>query len=57
VDEEIEEMVELCNELLNSDILTDSLNDPIMVFASHVDALGNQSIGMKIPSKKIISCL
>jgi len=57
VDQDIEEMADLSDELLDSDISTDSLTDPIMHFASIVHARGEESLGVKIPLEKVIGCL
>src|SRR6266851_1264551 len=57
VDQDIEEMADLCDELLDSDISTDSLTDSIMFFASIVHARGEESLGVKIPLEKVIGCL
>jgi len=57
VDQDIEDMAGLCDELLDSDISTDSLTRPIMHFASTVDSRDKESPGGKIPSDKVISCL
>jgi CHAT domain-containing protein len=57
VDQDIEEMADLCDELLDSDISTDSLTRPIMAFASTVDPRDDESLGEKIPSEKVIGCL
>src|SRR6266851_4960810 len=55
VDENIEEMADLCDELLDSDISTDSLTGPITVFAHTLDPPGQ--VRAKIPSEKVIGCL
>ena len=55
VDQDIEEMADLCDELLDSDISTDSLTHPIMHFASTVYT--QESLEVKIPSEKVIGCL
>jgi len=57
VDQDIEEMADLCDELLDSDISTDSLTRSIMAFVSTVEARLEESIGVKIPSEKVIGCL
>jgi len=57
VDQDIEEMVDLCNELLDSDISTDSLTSPIMAFASTVNARDGEFLVVKNPSEKVIGCL
>jgi hypothetical protein len=38
VDQDIEEMADLCNELLNSDLATTSLIEPIVAFTRAVNA-------------------
>ncbi len=51
-------MADLCNEHLDSDILTDSLTHPIMLFASTAYACDHdQALKVKIPSEKVIGCL
>ncbi len=57
VDQDIEEMADLCDELLDSDISTDSLTCPIMAFVNTVDACYEEPLGVKNPSEKAISCL
>jgi CHAT domain-containing protein len=57
VDQDIEEMADLCDELLDSDISPDSLTRPIMAFTSTVDARYGGLLGVKIPSDKVIGCL
>jgi len=57
VDENIEEMADLCDELLDSDISTDSLTRPILQFARTVYTRVEECLGVKIPSEKVISCL
>src|SRR6266851_2439062 len=44
VDQDIEEMADLCDKLLDSDISTDSLTRPIMHFASTLDARYEESL-------------
>ena len=56
VDQDIEEMADLCDELLDSDISTDSLTRPIMAFASTVGALDEEYFVVKSPSEKVIGC-
>jgi hypothetical protein len=57
VDQDIEEMADLCDELLDSDESTDSLNDPIMNFAETIDHHVMETFGVGNPSEKVISCL
>jgi hypothetical protein len=58
VDQHIEEMADLCDELLVSDISTDSLTRPIMLFASTVYARDrDQVLEVNIPSEKVIASL
>jgi hypothetical protein len=57
VDQDIEEMADLCDELLDSDISTDSLTRPIMLFARTVGTHDEESPGVIIPSEKVIGCL
>jgi len=57
VDQDIEEMADLCDELLDSDISTDSLTHPIILFASTIEARGKESLGVKISSEKVIGSL
>jgi CHAT domain-containing protein len=59
VDENVEEMADLCDELLDSDVSTDSLTRPIMLFASTVEFRDKESPypGVKFPSEKVIGCL
>ena len=59
VDEDIEEMANLCGELLNSDISIESLTDPIADFARVIDLHFNDPPGpeSKILSEKAIDCL
>ncbi len=57
VDENIEEMADLCDKLLDSDISTDSLTRSIMHFVETVDDYVIQPFGMRNPSEKVISCL
>ncbi len=57
-DQDIEEMVDLCNELLNSDDTSiESLTDSIMAFVGVVIAYPKGPFQAEIPSDKIISCL
>jgi len=57
VDQDLEEMADLCDELLNSDISSDALPTPIMAFAKTADVRGKETFGMRIPSGKVIGCL
>src|SRR5216683_1821273 len=57
VDQDIEEMADLCDELLDSDILTDSLTCRIMLFVETIRACVIQTYGVPIPSEKVIGCL
>jgi len=57
VNQDIEEMVGLCDGLLDSDISTDDLAGPIMLFAVTVDARREESSGVNFPSEKVIGCL
>jgi CHAT domain-containing protein len=57
VDEDIEEMADLCDELLNSDISSDTLPTPIMAFAETINARVMHILGRRIPSEKVIGCL
>ena len=60
-DQGIEEMAELCDELLNSEsaVSTDSLPvmRAIMDFATVVDPCSKRAVEWKIPSDKVIGCL
>jgi len=55
-DQEIEEMTDLCDELINSDVPGESLTRPILslmnALRSHVGALNE-----RIPSEKLMNCL
>jgi CHAT domain-containing protein len=58
VDLDIEEMADLCDELLNSDTSTEFLNSPISAFVVTVDDRFEDPIaGSRIPSEKVIACL
>jgi hypothetical protein len=57
VDQDIEEMADLCDELLDSDISTDSLTRPIRLFSRTVSARNEESFRVKIPCEKVIGCL
>src|SRR6266851_900812 len=60
VDQDIDEMADLCGELLSSDISTDSLTDPIRAFAETVLARYRETIGgfalRRTPFEKAIGC-
>src|SRR5216683_2884394 len=55
VDQDIEEMMVLCDELLNSDTSTDYLTGAIITFADTV--LCTSTVMARIPSEKVIGCL
>src|SRR6266851_7113543 len=57
VDQDIEEMADLCDELLNSDTSTDSLIRPIMHFAETIDDYVIEPFGVRNPYEKVIGCL
>src|SRR6266851_2301619 len=57
VDQDIDEMTDLCDELLNSDTSTDTLTGAIMTFARTVSARCGETLGKQIPSEKVIGCL
>jgi len=57
VDEDIEEMADLCDELLNSDISIQSLTNPIADFATAIDLDFNDPFEYKIRSEKVTDCL
>ena len=57
VDEDIEEMAGLCDELLNSDIPTQSLTDPITHFARALSVRFNEPAEVETCSEKVIDCL
>ena len=56
-DQDIEEMTDLCGELLNSDISIQSLPGPIADFASAINLHFNHTLERKIHSEKITDCL
>ena len=57
-DKDIEEIADLCDELLNSDISITFLTDPIMAFAKAVnDARLEVPVDRRTPSEKVIKCL
>ena len=56
LDEDVEEMADLCDELLTSDLSIQSLTNPIVDFASAFsDHFG--ALEWRVPSEKIIDCL
>jgi CHAT domain-containing protein len=57
VDQDVEEMADLCDELLNSGISTESLSNPILEFVRTVKYHLKDPMAGKIPSEKIIGCL
>jgi hypothetical protein len=57
VDQDIDEMTDLCDELLKSDTSTDYLTGAIDAFARTVHTRGEETSGMEIPSEKVIGCL
>ena len=57
VDQDIEEMADLCDELLNSDISIQSLTDPIADFARVINLNFNKLLEWKSRSEKVIDCL
>ena len=59
VDEDIEEMADLCDELLNSDISIpiQSLTEPIVDFARAIEVHFKDPFELKIHSEKVIDCL
>src|SRR6266851_8799096 len=56
VDQDIDEMIDLCDELLNSDTSTDTLAGPIIAFAKTV-LYHTRIVMARIPSEKVIGCL
>ena len=57
VDEDIEEMADLCDELLNSDISTQSLTHPIEDFARAINIHFKDHLERKFLSEKVKDCL
>jgi len=57
VDQDIEEMADLCHELLNSDISVQFLTNPITDFARTLDARLKDPFGRKFCSEKVTDCL
>ena len=55
--QDIEEMADLCDELLNSDISTQSLTRPFTDFARAIKFHFNEPSEVEIPSEKVIDCL
>ena len=56
VDQDIEEMVDLCDELLKSGISTDSLIHLIMEFMRAVRVRLREPFDGKVPSEQVIGC-
>jgi CHAT domain-containing protein len=57
VDQDIEEMVGLCMEILNSDISTDTLIHLVMALVRAVRVHLREPSDGKVPSEKVIGCL
>ena len=57
VDQDIKEMAGLCDELLNSDLSSNALADPIMAFVGVIVAHPHGPFRGKIPSDGVIGCL
>ena len=57
VDQDIEEMADLCHELLNSDIPVEILTNPIVAFCEAVVTHLKGTSQSYIPSEKVIGCL
>ena len=58
VDQNIEEMANLCDELFDSDISTDSLTEPIMAFVRALHRAGlKEAFRTQIPSEIVLGCL
>jgi len=58
VGQNIEEMANLCDELLDSDISTDTLTEPIMAFVRALHHAGlKEAFRTQIPSEKALGCL
>ena len=57
VDQDIEEMADLCDELLNSDISIESLTNAIEAFAMAVGSRKKEYFEREILSEKVIKCL
>ena len=57
VAQDIEEMADLCDELLIADPLTTFLSRPVLAFAAMFSAHLEGSSGGKVPSEKVIGCL
>ena len=56
-DQDIKEMAGLCDELLNSDLSSNDLTDPIMAFVGVIVAHPHGPFREKIPSDGVIGCL
>jgi CHAT domain-containing protein len=57
VDEDIEEMADLCDEFLNSDISTQFLTGSISTFANAIRVRFKDPLELKIRSEKVTDCL
>ena len=57
VDEDIEEMTDLCDDLLNSDISTNSLIGPIVTFVKTFHGRVKEPFETQVPSENGIGCL
>ena len=57
VDRDIEEMADLCDELLNSDISVQFVTIPIENFAGAINIYLKDHLGWKIRSEKVTNCL
>ncbi len=57
VDQDIEEMADLCYELLNSDIPVEALTNPIVAFCVAVVSRLKNTSQDYIPSEKVVGCL
>ena len=57
VDQDIEEMADLCDEFLKSDISTETLIETIADFARVIDVRFNNHLEWKIRSEKVTDCL
>ena len=57
VDQDFEEMADLCDELLNSEVSMQSLTGPIAVFARAINLHFNESFEWKIHPEKVTDCL
>lgn len=57
VDQDIEEMADICNELLQSDVSTNSLTGPIHTLTGAVNVYLKRHLEGQILSEKVIGCL